>query len=152
MVDTVFDSGMTAPPGVDPLADAFILVIDDESDVREATAGLLQRWGCRVLVASGSTEAVAALNNCLRLPDAIVCDNCLRGNDTAVDAIAQLHRVMGAAVPAVVITGDTDLTHHHAIRAAGWHLLLKPVSAEALHSTLAQLLTVVSSDALATGA
>src|SRR5213075_1457584 len=56
------------------LAGKYILVVDDEADVRFGTEALLRQWGCRSASAGSLEEAVALLDRELRFPDAVVTD------------------------------------------------------------------------------
>ena len=69
-----------------------VVVIEDNSLVLEATAGLLRSWGCCVVAAKSCDEALVSLaeSKADRRPDLIVCDYQLSRGLTGVDAIERL--------------------------------------------------------------
>ena len=70
----------------------FVVVIDDDPLVLEATGGLLRSWGCCVVTAKSCDEALVRLaeTEAGRRPDLIVCDYQLSRGLTGVDAIERL--------------------------------------------------------------
>jgi signal transduction histidine kinase/CheY-like chemotaxis protein len=111
------------------------LVVDDERSVREGMRTLLEEWGCKVLLASGIDEALAALR--AAKPDLIIADHRLRGSETGI-ALLQRAREAAGEIPSLLITGDTApevLVH---AQRAGLMLLHKPVQEQALRSAIAE--------------
>ena len=121
------------------LAGAFVLVIDDEREVREATRALLESWSCRVLGASSAPEAIASLEGEGRMPDVIVSDYRLHGERTGIDAIRAVRERAGSAVPALLVTGDVAPEQLVRMRDSGLPVLHKPCSPDALAALLAGL-------------
>ena len=122
------------------LRGALIVVVDDEAAVLHATRLLLQEWGCEVVTAGSGGEAIERLTAVSRVPDLLLCDYRLRGNENGLDVVEALRDEFNREVPAAIITGDvmpesTELSH-----AAGFAVLHKPVSAQALHDTMAWLI------------
>jgi CheY-like chemotaxis protein len=132
---------------VDLLAGTVIVVVEDERTVREALHGLFTQWGCKVIAASSCAEAAAALVNARCTPDAIVADYRLREHQTGADAIAELRRTFGRAIPALLVSGDTTPELFREARERSLLLLSKPVRAARLRAALLHLL--VSSRAIA---
>jgi signal transduction histidine kinase/CheY-like chemotaxis protein len=112
------------------------LVVDDERSVREGMRTLLEAWGCRVLLASGIDEALAAL--AAAPPDLIIADHRLRGTETGI-ALVQRARGTVGEVPALLITGDTATEVLEHARQLGLTLLRKPVHEQALRSAIAEV-------------
>src|SRR5262249_26614449 len=62
------------PRGADALAGAFVAIVDDDADNRQAVADLLLSWGCLVLGAASCDELIALSERHLRMPDVLVTD------------------------------------------------------------------------------
>ncbi|MGE0766470.1 MAG: ATP-binding protein [Hyphomicrobiaceae bacterium] len=120
------------------LTDKLIVVIDDDSLVRESTCGLLTGWGCRVVVAETALEAVGSLAG--MEPDLIISDLHLAGGGTGVEAIDCLRRAFGPAVPAFLISGDISTGQTGKVGPHGYPLLHKPVTPMALRAMMAAML------------
>ena len=58
-------------PEREQLAGAFVLIVDDDDENREALGALCDQWGCHVLVAHSIEHALAELAHHLRTPDLI---------------------------------------------------------------------------------
>jgi signal transduction histidine kinase/CheY-like chemotaxis protein len=119
----------------------FALVVDDEEDARTGMCGLLERWGCLTLAATGTDAAIALLAAHDRPPELIVSDYRLAANENGVDAIERIRVALGDQVPAVLITAETAAAVKRAAAAIGVPVLHKPVSPVKLRALLAQLLS-----------
>jgi signal transduction histidine kinase/CheY-like chemotaxis protein len=115
-----------------------VVVVDDETSVRDATRGLLSSWGCDVVVAADPEEALAALAG--RIPAALLVDYLLRGGRDGVSAIGWLRQELGLSVPAIVVSGESSAEELAHIHASGLLLLHKPVPPARLRSALSFLL------------
>jgi len=122
-----------AAPDAEPLlAGKFILVVDDDAQVRFGTEELLRQWGCHATGVASLEAVQATLERELRFPDAIVTDYRLGEGRTGLDVIAAVRSYTGEETAAVIVTGeegvDTASLGHPAIR--------KPVSASELRKCL----------------
>jgi CheY-like chemotaxis protein/anti-sigma regulatory factor (Ser/Thr protein kinase) len=122
-----------AAPDPEPLlAGKFILVVDDDPQVRFGTEALLRQWGCHAASAATLEGVQAALERELRFPDAIVTDYRLGEGQTGLEVIAAVRGYTGEQTAAVIVTGeegiDTATLGHPTIR--------KPVSAGELRKCL----------------
>ncbi len=127
-----------SPPG--PARGRVVLVVDDEAVIRLGLQALVAGWGHRVL-AAGSLAEVGALLDGGAAPDAVLADYRLRGGETGLDVVRAVRdRQPGRAVPAAILTGDTDPARLAEARASGCALLHKPVPAAQLRAALADLL------------
>jgi len=126
----------TADLHVDLLDGRTILVIDDESSVRQGLAELLQQWGCRVVAAASAADALADLAMQGVKPDAMIVDYRLRENADGISAIAAVREKFGADLPALLISGDTAVALFKAAEEHNLPLLQKPVRAAKLRATL----------------
>ena len=111
-----------------------IVVIDDEASVRLGMQSLLESWGCGCVTAMDAGEALNTLGD--RVPDFILADLRLRGEDTGIDAIRILREHLGDSVPAVLISGDTAPEQLRKVSAAGLTIMHKPLKAVRLRALL----------------
>jgi CheY-like chemotaxis protein len=73
------------------------------------------------------------------VPDLIISDYRLRDGENGIAVLQQLRKRAGRAVPACLISGDTDPALLLAVRQAGLTLLHKPVRPAKLRSLIARL-------------
>jgi signal transduction histidine kinase/ActR/RegA family two-component response regulator len=113
------------------------LLVEDDRAVRDGLRAALEAWGWEVDAAASADEALALARR--RRPDAVLADHRLGGGPagrTGLDVIRGVAALGGGAVPAILLTGDTDPLRGREARAAGAVLLLKPVSAGELRLAL----------------
>ena len=115
-----------------------VLVIDDEIAVRVAMAAVLHGWGCVAILASSEDEAIQNLQGQMT-PQVIITDYRLREGKTGADAIKRIHQELGAAIPALIITGDTAPERLHEAQASGHTLMHKPVQPAKLRAFLQRI-------------
>jgi signal transduction histidine kinase/CheY-like chemotaxis protein len=127
-------------PVTDPATGKLIVVIDDDALALDGMRGILRSWGCEVVSADSDTAALTQLTALGRQPDAIISDLRLAGGKSGIDAIECLRTALGAAVPALLITGDTAPQRLREANASGYHLLHKPVPLMRLRAVLNRLL------------
>jgi CheY-like chemotaxis protein len=123
----------TAAPALD-LAGLRVLVVDDDRDVLEALAAVLEGWGCVALCARTPLDALAQVRPDRKL-DAVVCDLQLGGGVSGVALIETLRQAAGAALPALVVSA-ASAERRDDVRAAGLAFLGKPVSPARLRAAL----------------
>jgi CheY-like chemotaxis protein len=90
-----------------------------------------------VLKAADVDEALAAIEASSGEPDGLLVDYHLDGGN-GVAAIAELRRRLGRHVPAVLITADRSAHVREEARAAGIHLVNKPVKPASLRALITQ--------------
>jgi len=115
-----------------------VLVVDDEISVQEAMRASLESWGYGVVTAEAAGEALQRLGD--RQPDLMFCDWRLRDHQTGGAVVEAIREAFGAAIPAVLITGDTTPALLQQINGTGLTLLHKPVVAGKLRATAANLI------------
>ena len=115
-----------------------IVVLDDDSRIRDSLTLLLKGWGCEVVAAASADEAIAALSRREMMPEAIIADYRLGETETGDDAIAALREAVETPVPALLITGEISLEGLHHMR--GVPVLRKPVASERLLAFLEKAL------------
>lgn len=126
----------TCPPvgGLEPahneidLDNLYVVLVEDDDLVRNATTAMLQARG--VLVeATDSMEGLRVLvNEMERLPDVLLCDYRLSADQTALDAVQLVQDHLGP-LAVVIFSGETiDFTRIEPLRHA--QILRKPVAAD----------------------
>jgi signal transduction histidine kinase/CheY-like chemotaxis protein len=111
-----------------------IVVVDDEASVRLGMQSLLESWGCKCVTAMDAAEALAGLGS--GIPDFIIADLRLRGEDTGIEVIRTLRAQLGESLPAVLISGDTATEQLRKVSAAGLTIMHKPLKAVRLRALL----------------
>jgi two-component system, sensor histidine kinase len=111
-----------------------VVLLEDDPDIRQVIAALMEQWGCRVLAGELPEEVAESRPAGGGSPDLLVCDYRLPGGMTAIQAIKQMREFWGAAMPAIILTGDTAPEMLHEIRASGALLLHKPIAPARLRS------------------
>jgi len=130
---------------INDLSDLFIIVIDDESAVRDAVRTLLRSWGCEILVDGSQASLLKELQqNSYPAPDLIISDYRLRDNKTGVQAIEAVREHFKLPLPALVITGDASASITEEVIDASSTLMLKPVGSVALRDKIQELVRVKS--------
>jgi CheY-like chemotaxis protein len=131
------ETSVVATPQFVPseLTSVRILLIEDDDLAQEAITRLLESWGCEVSVAADGAQAKALLRP-EALPDMILSDYRLEGEDNGLDIIQMLRFCAGVDLPAVLMSGDTDAELMQKAHGAGIPLLHKPVRPAKLRSLL----------------
>jgi signal transduction histidine kinase/CheY-like chemotaxis protein len=122
-------AGLVEPPAlvIDPARGRLVVVIDDDELVLDGMRGILQSWGCRVVTGASDTAVLAQLGQSGAQADVIISDYRLANGRTGVEAIERLRDVLGAPVPAFLMSGDTGPELLREASARGYQLLHKPV-------------------------
>ena len=119
------------------LAGTVVLCIDNERAILDGMQTLLGGWGCRVLKAADLSEALAAIEGIGTEPDGLLVDYHLDG-DNGLGVIAELRRRFGRDLAAILVTADRSLPVREEARAAGVHVLNKPVKPASLRALITQ--------------
>lgn len=121
------------------VANSLILVVDDEPDVRDSMLALLGKWRCEVVAAESCDQMLEKLVSVQRMPDLIVSDYRLQGEENGIEVIARLREEFNAQVPALLITGDTGMEQLREAEESGLHVLHKPLNPSRLRALIANL-------------
>ena len=127
-------------PPLDHSDNALILLVDDDVQIRESVASLLENWGYAVITADSAAEALGVLQARDRVPHVVLADQRLREGKTGLQAIYDIRAYCGQPVPSALMTGDTEPTLTAQAKALGIPLLRKPLPAAKLRSLIANLL------------
>jgi len=108
-----------------------ILIVDDESDIRELVAGVLEDDGYEARVAADSDAALAAIAD--RRPSLVLLDVWLKGSRLdGLDLLDEIKR-RDASLPVLMISGHGNLdTAVAAVRRGAADFIEKPFEAEKL--------------------
>ncbi len=108
-----------------------ILIVDDEADIRDLVAGILNDEGYETRVACNSDEALAQINE--RIPKLIFLDIWLQGS--RLDGLALLDEIKTRypALPVVMISGHGNIeTAVSAIKRGAYDFIEKPFKTDRL--------------------
>src|SRR6476469_693092 len=110
---------------------AEILIVDDEADIRDLVAGILQDEGYSTRTARSSDDALSAIAS--RRPNLVFLDIWLQGSKLdglqLLDAVKQEH----AEMPVVMISGHGNIeTAVAAIKHGAYDFIEKPFKADRL--------------------
>lgn len=114
---------------------AVVALVEDDPDIRQITAELMEQWGCRVFSGELPDEVMRKLDFHSLRPDLLVCDYRLPKGITAIHAIEAVRELWGD-VPSMVVTGDTAPETLQEIHASGAMLLHKPITSGRLRSLM----------------
>ncbi|KRE05955.1 AAA family ATPase [Bosea sp. Root381] len=110
---------------------ADILVVDDEADIRELVAGLLEDEGYRTRKASSADEALAAI--AARRPNLVFLDIWLQGSRLDGLQVLELVKQSHPDLAVVMISGHGNIeTAVSAIKSGAYDFIEKPFKADRL--------------------
>jgi two-component system, sensor histidine kinase len=110
------------------LSGCAVALVEDDPDIREVSAELMEQWGCRVVAGEYAEDVMRKLDIAKLRPDLLVCDYRLPHGMTAIHVIKRMRELWGHNLPAVVLTGDTGSDTLHEIHESGAILLHKPIA------------------------
>jgi CheY-like chemotaxis protein/anti-sigma regulatory factor (Ser/Thr protein kinase) len=113
-----------APPPI--MAGASVVLVDDDVEIRASMHLLLEAWGCRLISGASLADVEEKLRAGSARPDALIVDYRLADAMTGLQVIEQMRTRYGAGLPALVITGTTNLPLL-LDRALGIPIVSKPV-------------------------
>jgi two-component system, NtrC family, nitrogen regulation response regulator NtrX len=122
---------------------ADILVVDDEADIRDLVAGLLEDEGHAVRVASNSDEALAAIR--ARRPSLALLDIWMQGG--GLDGLELLDVIKGVDedLPVVMISGHGNIeTAVSALKRGAYDFIEKPFKSDRLVVVIQRALEAAS--------
>ncbi|MBL1421215.1 MAG: sigma-54-dependent Fis family transcriptional regulator [Alphaproteobacteria bacterium] len=110
---------------------ADILIVDDEADIRELIAGILEDEGYEVRTADSADAALTAIND--RRPSMIVLDIWLEGSRLDGLELLELIKQAHPNLPVVIISGHGNVeTAVSAIRKGAYDYIEKPFKVDRL--------------------
>jgi CheY-like chemotaxis protein len=119
------------------IADTLVLCIDNDRQILDGMAALLRDWQCETILATDLPEAIAGLRAAGKSPGGLLVDYHLdHGN--GIEAVAELRRLFGAEIPAVLITADRSAGVRETARARAIQVLNKPLKPASLRALMSQ--------------
>jgi Na+/proline symporter/signal transduction histidine kinase len=119
------------------LAGTVILCIDNEPAILDGMETLLGGWSCRVLKAADLAGALTVLEASDAEADGLLVDYHLDSGN-GIGAIAVLRQRLQRDLPAILITADRSARVREEARAAGVHVLNKPIKPASLRALVTQ--------------
>jgi len=117
-----------------------VLFIEDDVEVREATAMILRLKGFEVTAAGDGEEAYASVDAMAEAPDVILSDFRLPGPDNGAQVVQRVRTLLERDVPVVFMTGDTSEARIRETRLTRCEVLRKPIDGDKLLRALAEAL------------
>ncbi len=111
-----------------------IAVVDDNPIVLDALRSGLADAGHEVVAAVSGSELLARLG--ARPPEIVVCDYRLAAGENGFDVVSSVRAAFDSALPAILITGDTDPKLMRSMTRKGIAILHKPVGVEDLQARI----------------
>jgi signal transduction histidine kinase/CheY-like chemotaxis protein len=121
------------------LLDRRILVFDDELEVRESVAALLQGWGCVVDTVGEDNAALLLMNKHKYL--ALLIDYRLRNGRSGLHFVARYGELLGTGAT-ILITGDLNAQVQEQAESLGVPVMRKPIDPAELKRTLEDIATL----------
>ena len=110
---------------------ADVLVVDDEADIRELVAGILQDEGYAVRTANDSESALAAIKS--RKPALLILDIWMQGGGMDGLELLDLVKTLDGDLPVIMISGHGNIeTAVSAIKRGAYEFLEKPFKSDRL--------------------
>src|SRR6202008_123741 len=108
-----------------------VLVVDDEVDIRDLVAGILEDEGYAVRTAADSDQALAAIR--ARKPALLVLDIWMQGGGMDGLELLDLVKELDADLPVIMISGHGNIeTAVSAIKRGAYDFLEKPFKSDRL--------------------
>jgi len=104
-----------------------VLIVEDDATIRKSAAILMQEWGCEVMIAGNSDEALGIVKDGW-MPDALIADYRLPGGVTGSQVIQKIRTLFEKQIPAMVMTGETQEEVLQEIVSPSVFMLQKPVT------------------------
>jgi len=112
-----------------------VLCIDNERDILDGMQMLLERWGCTVMLAEDLQQAVKQIREHGK-PGLTLVDYHLSDQSNGLDLMEHLQQLVGASMPAIVITADRSPELEENVREQSYGLLRKPIKPAALRALM----------------
>lgn len=109
-----------------------ILIVEDDVNVADAWALLLEAEGYRVASAASTSEAKALIRHIDERPVLLISDFHLLDGSTGVEAVAEIRAYYDWSIPAFVVSGDTSKVVKDARMLENCTLMNKPINTNRL--------------------
>ncbi|WP_158527203.1 ATP-binding response regulator [Pelagibaculum spongiae] len=116
-----------------------ILLIDDDSNIRNAVTQLLNSWQFTIKTAENTLQAEQYIKTGYQ-PQVIISDFRLRGEENGIDTLNRLNQQLPEPALSILLTGDTDPQRIKQTTMSGFTLLHKPIQPAKLRLVITRLL------------
>lgn len=117
-----------------------LLVVEDNNVVLYALTRLLETYGYKVSGVKSGFEALAMLEKGVHRFDFILTDYRLPNSETGLELINTVRQALGSDIPALIITGDLEVSCAREVVESGIRVLEKPANVELLNNNIQELL------------
>lgn len=120
-----------------------VLLLDDEADIGDAMRAVLRSYGVQLEVVTHEAAAEQAFIDAAleaRPFAAFICDYRLAGGADGLEAAQRLRAQFNPQLPILLVTGETSPQRLQSVQDSGVPVLFKPVVAQTLLQTLANLI------------
>jgi CheY-like chemotaxis protein len=129
-----------------PLSGLSVLVVDDNREVRESLAALLECQGMHVMLVASGEQALEKLAKLgvARLPDMLICDIAMPDQDgyLTLSRIREWEAGNDVVVPIPAIAFTASALRHEKLKSMSYGFnahLTKPVVPERLYATISDM-------------
>ncbi|MBL8279539.1 MAG: response regulator [Pelomonas sp.] len=140
---TAATAPILAPAAADDLtaaAGGVVAIMENDPDVSDAMAALLQAWGYTVLAGADAQAILALARRSHERPDLVISDLHLDNTDGLTEVTRLRQGLDAPALAALLVTGDLDGDITGQAARAGVHLAHKPLAPNKLSALVRQLL------------
>jgi two-component system CheB/CheR fusion protein len=116
-----------------------ILVVEDDPDVLELLATVLQFEGYEMIMASDGVAALELVADGVTRPGLILTDYNLPNGMTGLQVVAKIREMLNTPIPAVVLTGDISTSTFREVALQGCAQLNKPIRLNDLREVVERL-------------
>ena len=116
-----------------------VLLVEDDTGVRNATCMLLRAAGYEVIGAASRAEALVQLEGLAGI-DLLITDFHLGTDGTGLEVIGSVRERLGGNLPAILLSGDTSADIRGLCHDERWRIASKPIQAEELLALIGELL------------
>ncbi|MDX1334995.1 MAG: ATP-binding protein [Gammaproteobacteria bacterium] len=118
----------------------YILLIDDDPAIREASVALLEKWGGEVMAVETPEEAQQITETSETPFSLIISDYRLRQGGKGNEVVDALRQGLDYEPGVIILTGDTSAEVLNEVRASGYMVLHKPLNPAQLRMAINRLL------------
>ena len=126
--------------GEAPARSGSILVVEDDTGVRDVLELLLRDEGHQPVLAADGKSAIDLVARQSIRPDVVITDYNLPGGMSGLEVLARLREILGHDLPGLVLTGDISTETIATIARQGYVSRSKPVSARDLLGLIQSML------------
>ncbi|HYG88036.1 MAG TPA: PAS domain S-box protein [Azospirillum sp.] len=120
------------------------VLVDDDAIVLIGLQAILAEWGFEVLAAGFTEQALDRLREVGRKPDIVIADYRLRDGRVGTEAVVRIREMFGAAVPGVILTGETASECQQDAQSHDVQIIHKPITPRQLSKVLDRTLVAIA--------